>query len=195
MAVEAGFSAQEAALTPQRSPLPTEELTGLWHRGQGRLYLYVLGLVGDEQLAADVVQTAFARLLDHQGQLDARGLPAWLYKVAYHEALDQLRRGKRRRRLLEKNAECCLGGEQPEPERMALQTELVAKVQRALEQLPEPQRQVVEMRIYQNKTFALIAQELGVPLGTVLSRMHMAVRKLRRALRDWAPDHPCAEKE
>jgi RNA polymerase sigma-70 factor, ECF subfamily len=51
-------------------------------------------------------------------------------------------------------------------------------VRRALMELPSPQQQVVRMRIYEGKTFAVIAQELGIPLGTALGRMRTALQKL-----------------
>ncbi len=153
---------------------------------QRPLYLFALGLVKDGQVAQDVVQVAFARLLECQERLDSRGRKAWLYKVVYHEALDQLRRRERRQRALRQRA-LHFPTQEISPEQMAIRAETVAQVRQALADLPEAQRQVVLMRIYENKTFATIAQELGVPLGTVLSRMHAAVKKLRRGLRDLAP--------
>jgi RNA polymerase sigma-70 factor (ECF subfamily) len=60
--------------------------------------------------------------------------------------------------------------------------ESVAKVQEALADLPAEQRQVVRMRIYEEKTFATIAQELQIPLGTALGRMRTALIKLKKSL-------------
>jgi RNA polymerase sigma-70 factor (ECF subfamily) len=57
--------------------------------------------------------------------------------------------------------------------------EAVAAVREALDQLPAEQRQVVRMRIYEGKTFAKIAKELKIPLGTALGRMRSALIKLR----------------
>jgi RNA polymerase sigma-70 factor (ECF subfamily) len=66
----------------------------------------------------------------------------------------------------------------------AVQAETVARVQQALAELPPEQQQVVRMRIYEDKTFAVIASELGIPLGTALGRMHTALAKLRKRLED-----------
>jgi RNA polymerase sigma-70 factor (ECF subfamily) len=70
-----------------------------------------------------------------------------------------------------------------------LQLEAVESVRIALNQLPVEQQQVVRMRIYEEKTFAVIAQELNIPLGTALARMRSALTKLRKKLedRDTAP--------
>ncbi len=149
------------------------------------MHYFVYGVLRDSQWAADVVQIAFARLLE-QPELDPAARRSWLYKVAYREALDQLRRRHRQGRMHLKKAQSS-GGEPPAVESSLVNQELVAQVQAALGALPEPQRQVVHMRIYQGKTFAVIAQELGVPLGTVLGRMHAAVKKLRRSLQQWNP--------
>ena len=51
-----------------------------------------------------------------------------------------------------------------------------------MERLPVEQRRVIRMRIYEDKTFAVIAEELGAPLGTVLTRMRLALRKLEAEL-------------
>jgi RNA polymerase sigma-70 factor (ECF subfamily) len=63
-----------------------------------------------------------------------------------------------------------------------LRLESVELVREALEELPPEQRQVVRMRIYEEKTFAVISKELKIPLGTALARMRSAVMKLRDKL-------------
>ena len=55
-------------------------------------------------------------------------------------------------------------------------------VRQAIDELPEAQRQIVCLRIYDEKTFAEIAEELQIPLGTALSRMRAAVSKLKERL-------------
>ncbi|MBL8825420.1 MAG: hypothetical protein JNM18_00445, partial [Planctomycetaceae bacterium] len=60
--------------------------------------------------------------------------------------------------------------------------ETVVGVRQAIEQLPAEQRQVVRLRIYENRTFAEIATALKLPLGTVLTRMQLALKKLKKAL-------------
>jgi RNA polymerase sigma-70 factor (ECF subfamily) len=49
----------------------------------------------------------------------------------------------------------------------------------AIELLPDEQQRIVRMRIYEQKTFAVISEELNIPLGTALSRMRSALAKLR----------------
>ena len=61
--------------------------------------------------------------------------------------------------------------------------ETVEAVRQALDRLPIEQRKVVWARMYEDRSFAEIAQESGLPLGTVLTRMRLALEKLRRSLR------------
>ena len=70
----------------------------------------------------------------------------------------------------------------------AIRDEEAAAVRRALATLPFEQRQVVEARIQRGQTFAAIAAELGLPLGTVLTRMRLALAKLRHSLGEKARD-------
>ena len=69
-----------------------------------------------------------------------------------------------------------------------LRLEAVEGIRLALESLPPEQRQVVRMRIYEEKTFATIAKELKIPLGTALGRMRAATTKLRERLADRAKE-------
>ena len=68
--------------------------------------------------------------------------------------------------------------EQPDEKISRLET--VVEVRSAMARLPAEQQQVVRMRIYEEKTFAAIAEEIGAPLGTVLTRMRLALQKLHR---------------
>ena len=60
--------------------------------------------------------------------------------------------------------------------------EAVEGVRAAMDQLPRDQKTIVHMRIYEEKTFATIAEELDIPLGTALGRMRLAMKRLRSAL-------------
>jgi RNA polymerase sigma-70 factor (ECF subfamily) len=61
--------------------------------------------------------------------------------------------------------------------------ETVEQVREAVQSLPAQQRHVVQARMYEGKTFAQLAAEMGVPLGTVLTHMRRALGKLRQKLK------------
>ena len=123
----------------------------------------------------------------HETQEDSR--KAWLFRVAYHEAMAIRRRegvGDRvLRRMAWHTSRAAAAADEP-----LLRLEAVQSVRKALEELPAEQRQVVRMRIYEEKTFATIAKELKIPLGTALGRMRAATIKLRARL-----VHPLNEEE
>lgn len=157
-------------------------IAALHQRHGEELRYFILGVVRDHDLAGEVVQAAFTRAIELGHTVKQESLKAWLFRVAYNEALAVRRRqavGEKALRFLAAGPRS--GG--PEPEAGLLQGETVAAVRAALVGLPAEQRQVVAMRIYEQKRFVEIAKELSVPLGTVLSRMQLALSKLRRSLR------------
>lgn len=144
---------------------------------------FLWGVVGEASLVQDIVQITFRKLVEvgHETQVDSR--KAWLFQVAYREALAQ-----RRRRATQKKA---LESLQVDPHRnddgLPVDAPLVAQetadsVRQAIQELSPELQQVLRMRIYEDKTFAQIAEELDIPLGTALGRMRNAMNKLRGKL-------------
>ncbi len=142
---------------------------------------FVLGVVRSADLADEVLQNTFVKAAESGHTAQEATLKGWLFRVALHEALALRRRAK-----VEGRAVQVLGEVHPPPvetpPQAAGRRETIAQVRSALEQLPREQLEVVRRRIYEQKTFAAIASELDVPLGTVLTRMRSALAKLRRWL-------------
>lgn len=145
------------------------------------LQRFLLGLLRDAQLAADVLQATFVKLAQRGHETREESRKAWLFRVAYHEAMAVRRREGVGDKVLRRVAWHSNGAAGPADEPL-LRIEAVQAVQEALEKLPPEQRQVVRMRIYEEKTFAVIAKELKIPLGTALARMRAATIKLRVSL-------------
>jgi RNA polymerase sigma-70 factor (ECF subfamily) len=153
----------------------------LYDRYGDEMLRFLVAVLRDAQLASDVLQTTFARLVERGHETQEESRKGWLYRVAYHEAMSIRRRqavddAARRRAAWSREA----AGESAESQ--LLRTELVNQVREAIEELPAEQRRIVRMRIYEDKTFAAIADELGIPLGTALGRMRAAMKKLRTRL-------------
>src|SRR5262245_323677 len=148
---------------------------------------FVLGVVRDPDLTGDVMQATFSKALELGHTARPETLKGWLFRVAFHEALAACRRrlsgDRARRRLAELWGAGGGGARADHPGDGLIRGETIDAVRRALGALPDPQRQVVLARIYDDKTFAQIARESGLPLGTVLTRMRLALNKLRGALR------------
>ena len=157
----------------------------------GELRAFLLGVLRNDDLAGEALQTTLVKALERGHEARPETRRGWLFRVALNEALVLKRRAKIQvktfRELAQSDARRheSAGGSvtrNESPEGFVLRAEVVDRVRLALDDLPAEQRRVVQMRIYEHKTFAIIASELKVPLGTVLTRMRLATEKLRDRL-------------
>lgn len=163
--------------------LDAETIAALYEEFGERLRRFLIGVLRDADLAADVLQTTFVKAAQqgHTSRSDSR--KAWLFRVAYNEAMLVRRRQGIGDRILRKVAwtETTHSSAAHEP---VVKEETVKAVREAIKQLPREQQQILKMRIYEEKTFAVIAEELDIPLGTALSRMRAATTKLKEWLNE-----------
>ncbi|HEX6885641.1 MAG TPA: RNA polymerase sigma factor [Planctomycetota bacterium] len=140
------------------------------------------GMLADEHLADDLVQQTFLRALARP-PARAGTLRAWLGTVARNLALNQRREGERRRA---REALAARPEVDASAERAALELGLQREVAAALAELDEPYRTVIHLRYFRGLAPAQIAQELGLPLKTVETRLTRAHTRLRdRLTRAW----------
>ena len=165
----------------EHGKLDSDTVASLYVQHSEELRRFLVGLLRDHQLAADVLQATFTKMVERGHETQESSRKAWLFRVAYHEAMAFRRRqavGDKAVRKLAWSRDTA-GSSAEEP---LIRLEAIELVKKSLEQLPPAQKQVVEMRIYEEKTFAVIAEELDIPLGTALARMRSALGKLRTAL-------------
>jgi RNA polymerase sigma factor (sigma-70 family) len=167
---------------PERDGLDPSIVAGLYVQHAEELRRFLLGILRDAQLTSDVLQATFVKLAERGQETREATRKAWLFRVAYHEAMAVRRREGVGDKILRRVAWHTNGAAGPAEEPL-LRLESVELVREALEELPPEQRQIVRMRIYEEKTFAVIAKELRIPLGTALARMRSAVMKLRDKLK------------
>ena len=157
----------------------------------GELRAFLLGVLRNDDLASEVLQVTLVKALERGNEARPETRRGWLFRVALNEALVLKRKAKVQeksfRELAQNDARRheSAGGSatrNESPEGFVLRAETIERVRLALDDLPAEQRRVVRMRIYEHKTFAVIASELKVPLGTVLTRMRLATEKLRDRL-------------
>ncbi|PWI09630.1 RNA polymerase subunit sigma-70 [Streptomyces sp. NWU339] len=151
---------------------------------QERRVRAVLALGGVPQAdLPDGVQQVRLRLLERaaSGQEAPRDVSAWAAVVASNLAMDWHRAKRRQERLGERLAALRPAEQLPADEETRL---LSLAVARGLDGLPDAQRQVVVLRFYADLPVRSIADQLGVPEGTVKSRLHTAVRALRARLHE-----------
>jgi RNA polymerase sigma-70 factor (ECF subfamily) len=168
-------------------------LEALYDRYAGLVFTLALRIVGDRHLAEEVLQDTFWRCWVGAEQFDpARGRPTgWLLGVARNRAIDMLRSRQHQARLHERDSFSAESGADP----MALDPNSLSTpdvheavllrdtVGQALKGLSMPQRQAIELAYYGGLTQVEIATTLGVPLGTVKTRMRDGMERLRGMLR------------
>lgn len=164
--------------------LPAQRIAELYERWSPDVLRFLWALTRDADLAEELAQATFGRLVESGHGVREGAERAWLFRVAHNEAMQWRRRNGVHARGVKKVTEAASLREQLEPWQRLVRGEDAKRVRRALAELSPEQRHVVEQRIDAERTFAEIAKELRKPLGTVLTRMRLALAKLERALRD-----------
>lgn len=149
----------------------------LLQRYEGPLFRFLMGVLKDSHAAEEALQETLVKVLEHHADADPEHLRGWLFRVAWREAMQQLRRERKHvagRAELSKLERGELG-----PDEILQLQEDTALVQELLARLPESQKAVLQARFYDDKRFREIASALGCPIGTALTRMHQGLRRLR----------------
>jgi RNA polymerase sigma-70 factor (ECF subfamily) len=147
----------------------------IWNRYASDLLAFLRAVLCSSHDAEDVLQSVFVRIVRKRHRLaQARRLDAYVYRIARNEASRLLGR-RRRDQAFEAVDESWLTA----PESPDDKSDLAEKLQAALERLPRPQREVIVMKIYRQKTFLEIAGLLGLSANTVASRYRYGMEKLR----------------
>jgi RNA polymerase sigma factor (sigma-70 family) len=147
------------------------------------LRAFLVGVLRDGELASEALQATFTKAMEAGHTARKETLKGWLFRVAYNEAMALKRRQKTHDKSLKKLA-WRKPAEHESPDENFSRGETVDRIRSAMNGLSEEQREVVRLRIYEEMTFAAIAEELNLPLGTVLTRMRLALRRLQREIHD-----------
>jgi RNA polymerase sigma-70 factor (ECF subfamily) len=169
----------------------------LVERYQGRAYRLALRVLHDEEQARDAVQEAFLKAYLNLGRFEERSsFYTWLYRLVMNLCLDLRRRdrsvfwvdtpepadlerlGAPEARSADEDA---FREHEEGPESALGRGEIRAALARAIDELPDAARETLILREVEGLSYAEIAQNLGIPKGTVMSRLHYA----RRRVQDW----------
>jgi RNA polymerase sigma-70 factor (ECF subfamily) len=147
---------------------------GLFARHRGEIYAYLVRMLRDPELAADLTQDAFIRAFRAYGDLDDLAKArAWLYQIAHRVALDEIRRRKIIR-FVPWSGES--RGAAPSAERIVLDSRLSGDLERALRRIPERQRSALLL--------AEVHEMTGLELAAALGSSHVAARALLTRARE-----------
>lgn len=165
-----------------RDPAGFEALVGQYRR---EAFGHALALLGNSDDAADACQSCFAKafaVMPTLTRLDH--FYPWFYRILRNFCLNQLARrqtGERRAEQVRQQDETQRTSEQPDL--LLIQTEENGLVQEALTRLSPEHREILAMKYFQQARYPQIAATLGIPEGTVMSRLYHARRAFREAFR------------
>jgi RNA polymerase sigma-70 factor (ECF subfamily) len=149
-------------------------------------YGVILRIVGDPTDAADVLQDVFWEAWQAAASYDpGRGVPeAWVVTRARARAIDRVRAVRRRSRTFVEPVDEVASAAAADPgSDVAEQAVARTTVAGALGQLPDAQREVIELAYWEGLTQTEIAERLEQPLGTVKTRMRLGLQRLRETIR------------
>jgi RNA polymerase sigma-70 factor (ECF subfamily) len=159
-------------------------LAAFYDRWSDRVYSLALHLLHEARDAEDIVEETFWQVWRNAARYDAaRGtVGTWLLTICRSRSLDRIR--ARRRRPEDATLDDAAALESPEPDAAsALVTSETGRIVRlALAELPAEQRQAVELAYFRGLSQSEIAEKTGLPLGTVKTRVRLAMAKLREKL-------------
>ncbi|MEO1614548.1 MAG: RNA polymerase sigma factor [Planctomycetota bacterium] len=189
---ESGDASQtdEALLAAYRESGDRSLFNQLMGRYQREIYSYLRRYIGSTELAEDAFQGTFLQVHLKCSKFDStRRFRPWLYAIATNQAIDVQRRNKRHRMVSldrtpgesdQRNASWAerLVGGSIDPLTAAALQENGAWMQESIASLGEPMQQVIQLVYYQGLKYREAADVLGIPVGTVKSRLHAAVQRL-----------------
>jgi len=170
-------AAQSGDLDVQSARAQVEEACVRW---QTDLTAFLLGVLKNRHLAEDAFQKLVIKAIEAAESARQETLRGWLFRIALNEAR-QIQRERQRDtvhygRLAEQWPSNNTG---LVAESGLLNDDMIQAVQKSLKKLPVEQQNVIRRRIYYGQTFAEIAKEMNLPLGTVLTWMRRGLLKLK----------------
>lgn len=159
----------------------------LYDRYVKAVYSLALRIVQEQGVAEEVTQEVFVRLWRNAATFTSeRGrFASWLLGMTHHLAIDQVRRRRARPQAIASTDDLPVQGlpdtriDVEEEAWMSVRRDVL---RRALAQLPEAQRRVIELAYFNGLTHVEIAALVGDPLGTIKTRMRLGLQKLRESL-------------
>jgi len=150
-------------------------------------YYVALGYVGRPEDALDLSQDAFVNAFRHIKRFDtSRKFFPWFYSILKNLCMNHLARRRRRRESsideMAEEGQVPIPVETVDPEQNVLRRDLEDKVGKALQRLRPKDKEIIILQHFQDYSYQEIADLLGIPIGTVMSRLYGARQAMRREL-------------
>ncbi|MGM0566145.1 MAG: RNA polymerase sigma factor [Bacteroidota bacterium] len=166
-------------------------LERLINKHESRVYAYIFTVVKDKDLADDVFQDAFIKVVNtlRSGNYKEEGkFLQWVMRISHNLIIDHFRKEKRMPVVNNNSDEYdifeTLRMESPSIEDSMVTSQIHKDVRRLVEFLPSEQKEVLKMRHYANMSFKEIAEQTNVSINTALGRMRYALINLRKLVEE-----------
>jgi RNA polymerase sigma-70 factor (ECF subfamily) len=166
-------------------------MEALVERYHGPVMNFAARFVGHGDPARDIAQEVFIKVIRRLDTFDARAdFQTWIFAITANACRDALRRRKRHREVLEADGPdlCVITDRVADddvavaPERLLLRKVGAMPVRRAVRDLPEPHRTAIILRFFHDMSLKEIAEVCQCSVGTIGSRLHYAIKRLKSAL-------------
>ncbi len=163
-------------------------LSALINRHKQKIYSFIYSKVFDRDITEDIFQDTFIKVIKtlKNGKYNEEGkfLP-WVMRIAHNLVIDHFRRNNRMPKFDntgEFSIFSVLSDSSLNAEKSIIKDQVESDVRRIIEELPEDQKQVLMMRMYQDMSFKEISERTGVSINTALGRMRYALINLRKVI-------------
>jgi len=164
-----------------------ETLEEVFARCQSELMGLLYHMVGNTEDARDAYQDTFVKCWRNRDQVPSvQNLKAWIFRIALNTGRDMRQTAWRRHRRDLPDDGFDLAGHSSSPEAAVERTEQMTLIRTAVSQLRSEEKEVFLLRQNAEMTYEEIAEALGIPSGTVKTRMRLALAKLRTTLAETA---------
>ncbi|MES2485928.1 MAG: sigma-70 family RNA polymerase sigma factor [Bacteroidota bacterium] len=163
-------------------------LSTLIKRHQSKIYGFIYSKVTDRDIADDIFQDTFIKVIktlkSNSYNEEGKFLP-WVMRISHNLIVDHFRRNKKmpmHRETEEFSIFSIMTDNSPNVENRIITEQVENDLQRIINELPDDQKEVLQMRIYQDLSFKEIADLTGVSINTALGRMRYALMNLRKVI-------------
>jgi len=157
-------------------------------RHQTRIYSFIYSKINDRDVCDDVFQDTFIKVIKtlkaNAYNEEGKFLP-WVMRIAHNLIIDYFRKNKKMPMLRETeefSVFSTMTDDVPNIEKQMITLQIETDLQKLIDELPEDQKQVLLMRMYQDLSFKEISEQTGVSINTALGRMRYALLNLRKVI-------------
>jgi len=163
-------------------------LATLIERHQSKIFGFIYSKVADRDVSDDIFQDTFIKVIktlkSNSYNEEGKFLP-WVMRIAHNLVIDHFRRNKKMpmfRETEEFSIFSIMSNNEPTIENQIITNQVESDLKRLIEELPDDQKEVLVMRMYQDLSFKEIAELTGVSINTALGRMRYALLNLRKVI-------------